>query len=41
MKRAGLNSAQTLGMNNTIMFLYGLSAVLIGPTLPGMIDERP
>lgn len=39
MKRSGLNSAQTLGMNNTIMFLYGLSAVLIGPTLPGMIDE--
>lgn len=39
MKKTALGATGTLATNNTVMFLYGLSAVLIGPTLPGMIDD--
>lgn len=33
-----LADRHVLATNNSAMFLYGLSAVLIGPTLPGMIS---
>lgn len=39
MRTPALAPSAVLTTNNSAMFLYGLSAMLIGPTLPGMIRE--